>query len=272
MKNSRPPFSASPRVLTQPSSDFNQSRSGLRSLAFYLDIDLATLRTKTGTGANSPLIFPLAGNSFYVDANPDSGNFRVTFQDTNSDQAATALYASPGTIFNLPFTQLLITNPAQAGKTARIVYGVDIDFQPGSIAQIALAGSVTLSDPSKYPLISTGSFASIATLVANTPETVFSPASNVNGAIILSADSSEFDASFNNGGLIAKSSAPVSAVDGEMIMQTRSIGAYATTNLFGGNTLNQPHQIAAGLGLYFIRTATLAAANGNMRSVRYKLL
>jgi hypothetical protein len=126
-------------VLTSPKDNFTAVRDGRRSTPFYYDVDLSTARS---AAAGTALSLNVAGNSFYVDANPTDGYALVHFQDTSSDRAASPLYASPGAIFNIPFTQILIENVAQAGKRMRIVYGVDVDFQPGSVSQIALSGSV----------------------------------------------------------------------------------------------------------------------------------
>lgn len=38
---------------------------------------------------------------------------------------------------------MLIENSAQVGKKIRIVYGVDVDFQPGSVAQQSISGSIS---------------------------------------------------------------------------------------------------------------------------------
>jgi hypothetical protein len=123
------------------------------------------------------------------------------------------------------------------------------------------------------PEASTGFFINIAAIVANTPITVFTPAANTSGAILLSADISEFNDTFCNGGFIAKSgTVPTSITDGEPILLTRTVASYSTTNFHGGNTLPKEQFITSGLGLYFIRTSALPAANGNLRSCRYRLL
>lgn len=125
--------------LIAPSTDFRAVRDGRNSQVFYVDIALDTARSAAaGTG----LVLPISGNSFYCDANPTDGNAFVHFQDTNFDRGPVPLYVSPGTIFNIPYTKILLENSAQPGKKIRIAYGIDVDFQPGSVAQISIAGNV----------------------------------------------------------------------------------------------------------------------------------
>ena len=132
-------------ILSSPSQDFQAVRDNRRALPFYIDIDLSTARTES-----SPLLVTASGNVFYADADPNSGICSVEFQDTGSDAAAVRLYVSGGAIFNIPFTQFKITNAAQAGKKIRLVYGVDVDFQPGSVTQIALSGNLINVDDYTY--------------------------------------------------------------------------------------------------------------------------
>lgn len=117
-----------------PSTDFNSVRDGRNAPDFFFDLDLS---------APFDQFINVAGNSFYCDANPNDGNFVVYFQETDSLRGPTPFYASPGFIARIPFTQIRVVNlTAQPGKKARVVYGTDTDFQPGSVAQIAIGGSV----------------------------------------------------------------------------------------------------------------------------------
>ncbi|NBW79186.1 MAG: hypothetical protein EBR27_09265 [Betaproteobacteria bacterium] len=134
-------------ALRIPSSDFGRVRDRRESVPLYVDVDLTTART---TDAQA-LVLPIAGNSFYIDANPNDGICTVQFQDTNFDRSTAPLYCGAGTIFKVPFTQVLIRNAAQAGKKIRIVYGVDIDFIAGSIAAIQ-----TQSAPTAFTPVQTG--------------------------------------------------------------------------------------------------------------------
>jgi len=117
--------------LLTPSTDFSRVRDGREAIPLYIDVPLDTARS--GSGA---LQLNIAGNSFYIDANPNDGVAQVQFQDTSFDRASAPIYCGPGAIFKVPFTQISIENAAQAGKKIRIIYGVDIDFIAGSIATI----------------------------------------------------------------------------------------------------------------------------------------
>lgn len=133
------------RGLTNPSTDFSRVRDRREAIPLYVDIDLSSART---TDADA-LALSIAGNSFYIDANPSDGVCTVQFQDTNFDRATAPIYCGPGAIFNVPFTQVLIRNAAQAGKKIRIIYGVDIDFIAGSIASIQAQVSPTALTPTQ---------------------------------------------------------------------------------------------------------------------------
>jgi hypothetical protein len=141
-------------VMALPSDNFESVRDGRDTFLRYLDVDLTSARTEA-----SALTVNASGNSFYVDANPSDGVAAVEFQDSAADASTARLYVSPGAIFSVPFTQFKITNAAQAGKKIRIVYGVDVDFQPGSVSQISLAGSIA-----PYPITPVLSSFAVATV------------------------------------------------------------------------------------------------------------
>jgi hypothetical protein len=119
------------------STDFNRVRDGRNSPDAYFDFDLTTARDE---------MINVAGNSFYIDANPEDGNAVVYFQETDNLRGPTPFYVSPGFIARIPFTQIRIRNTSQPGKKIRVVYGVDTDFQPGSVSQVSFAGEVTIND------------------------------------------------------------------------------------------------------------------------------
>lgn len=121
----------------------------------------------------------------------------------------------------------------------------------------------------EQPQVYGASFRSIANLAANTPEVVFTPAANINGAIIHSMQF--FD---KNGGTIcnpaylAKTSAPTTVTDGDAILSTDNY-IEITGSLGHSASLKKPIKIASGKGLYFITNALQSNAN---RSVLYTLL
>ena len=251
--------------LIAPSTNFAAVRDGRNSQVFYVDIALDTARSAAaGTG----LVLPISGNAFYCDANPSDGNAYVHFQDTNFDRGPVPLYVSPGVIFNIPFTQVLIENTAQPGKKIRIAYGIDVDFQPGSVAQIAVtnAGGYTAVRPEQ----STNFWVDTSIVVANTALTVFTPAQNPNGVILLSAQSTEeYTTGFGLGAFIAHTSAPANVTTGE-IMAILQYSGIITGARDANCSLNSPQFIAAGKGLYYI--SQFAASTNGMHAARWKAL
>lgn len=253
--------------LIQSSTDFRSVRDGRNAPDFYFDIDLSSARN---ISAGTALIVNVAGNSFYCDANPGDGNAVVKFQDTNLDRVSTPFYVSPGFIAKIPFTQMLIENTAQPGKKIRIAYGVDVEFQPGSVAQIAVSnvGGYTAARPEAQ----TGFFSDTSVIVANTPLTIFTPAANVNGAVLLSADGSFYDnLSSSSAVFISKSSAPASIIDGSILVGSK-LAFNGTAQTGHALTLPCPQYISAGQGLYYISNTAQGAATNNYRACRYKLL
>jgi urease beta subunit len=250
--------------LIAPSNDFRSVRDGRNTQLFYVDIALDTARS---VAAGTQLVLPISGNSFYCDADPSDGNARVHFQDTNFDRGPTPLYVSPGCIFNIPFTQCLFENSAQPGKKVRIAYGIDVDFQPGSVAQIAVtnAGGFT----SVRPEAATNSYASNGTLLVNTADPIFLPAANVNGAIVYNCGFVDTEAASHQSSILAKTSAPGSVIDGEVICMGDLVSAAGP--LIG--RMYSPQYIAAGKGLYFYSNAAQTNSNAYpIRHARYKLL
>lgn len=130
-------------LLKRPSSDFAAVRDGRLSMPLYVDIDLGFSRSKA---AGTALVLNIAGNRCYVDANPKSGDCQITFQDATSNRSSAGFYAQPGFIASVPFTSITIENLPQSAngqsKTMRLFYGVDLDFSPGSLANINLSGYV----------------------------------------------------------------------------------------------------------------------------------
>lgn len=126
---------------------------------------------------------------------------------------------------------------------------------------------VTQNKPLEY----LASYKSNTALAANTPETVFTPAANLNGAVI---NRMEF-ASWNSGGaasfyqaFIIKSSAPSSVIDGDIVAMANHYFNTGTVVIISGKS-EQQIKIPAGKGLYFI--SGIAETNA-LRSVLYTLL
>lgn len=247
-----------------PLTDFRAVRDGRNSQVFYIDVALDTARS---VSSGTQTVLNISGNSFYCDANPTDGNCVVHFQDTNFDRGPVPLYVSPGVIFNIPYTKILLENTAQPGKRVRLVYGVDVDFQPGSVAQIAVTNSGGFS--SIRTEAATGSFASVAGLAAYTPETIIAPSANINGAVVLTAGFTVVNyTAFPWASIISKSSPPTTHIDGSIL----TTAEYVTTSGYFmecGN-ISVPQFLAAGQGLYFISGSGIAV--NSVKHARYKLL
>lgn len=261
------------QFLDKPSIDFGAVRDGRRSMPLWLDIDLTAARS---IAASSALSINIAGNSFYVDQDTTNVGFAtVHFQDTNLGSASAPIFVSPGFIGNVPFTQILIENAAQPGKRLRIFYGVDLDFQAGVNASITISGTVNIGNAQAAPanfaesgLTFGGSYKSNNALAVFTPDTVFLPAANINGAIVHLASFAEVCASTHAGiALIAKTSAPANLLDGDVILSPDCLNS--GTAGYTAGSLKHAVKIPAGKGVYFISSR---ATSESMRSVLYTLL
>ena len=123
-------------------------------------------------------------------------------------------------------------------------------------------------DAIRRPELPTNAWNSSATMAAATPLTIFTPAANVNGAIIWTAESSDVSGSNNLQSFIAKNAPPANVYDGEIIALGKA-GPFAA-NVGVTVELAQPQRIAAGLGFYFISGFVGLAGFG--RHARYTLL
>lgn len=236
--------------LEKPRNDFARVRDGRESMPLWMDVDLSTSRSITGTGANAALSLNVSGNSFFVDAdNTNVGNAVIHFQDTSLGISSAPFYAAPGFVASVPFTQILIENAAQPGKRLRIFYGVDLDFRAGVNASV-ISGSVSVTNPlTVRPEQYNGTYVSEAALAINTAQQIIAPGANVNGVLLLNAGFNEYNSvSLPRVKFLAKNSAPANTTDGVVVLSPSS--ALAGVIAFG--QLNSPLIIPAGLGLYVI--------------------
>lgn len=227
------------------SVDFGPVRDGRMSRPFYQDIDLSVARS---VAAGNPLILNMAGNSFYQDQEATDGKIRVHFQDTNFDITAAPLTSTPGTIFYIPFTQILIENAAQPGKKARIVYGVDLDFQPNTTSQVTIAGAVAINDT---PSSATQFLKQVAT-GAGSVTTLLAAATNVNGATLRSIHLSSSAGSVNPNSSFAFASPTSAGFDSSNRAQTLML-AFANpiaNQAQYSQVMNEARFIPAGWGIF----------------------
>jgi hypothetical protein len=244
-----------------PTTDFGAVIDGRRSPPLIYEVDLSSARSY---GAGTAEQIRLTGNSFYIDQAPDVGNAYVVFegvQDNTGPLIRPAIYVQPGFVSRVPFANLWIANSAQAGKKLRIIYGTDIDFLPSLNGQISISGNVNSVNIGSTP---TGFYSSVTNLAALGTATVFAPAANTAGARIHNAQLATFAGAGNRAALIARNGAPANLTDGNVVLYANSIGS---ANAFVAS-LDEPINIAAGLGLYFI--SELLETNGH-KLVHYSL-
>jgi hypothetical protein len=168
----------------------------------------------------------------------------------------------------IQFDRVDIVSPLAQTVQFETALGSEIRYDRGaaSITGTVEIGATSLAALAR-PDAATGFFSDSSTIVANTPLNVFTPAANTNGAILLTAYCA--DSGINTAQVfIAKTSAPTSFTDGEVLMASTSF--MSTGTAYGYGFLPSPQFIHAGKGLYFI--SSQAGAAGQTRSARYRLL
>lgn len=242
---------------SRPTTDFNSVRDGRNAPDFYFDLDLSVRFDR---------LINVAGNSFYCDANPADGDFVVYFQETDSQRGPTPFYASPGFIARIPFTQIRVVNQnAQVGKKARIVYGTDTDFQPGSVAKVSLEGSI---QPETAPL--GAGFPQLLDLAAIPlgagGVTIVTPGNNSRGIVVYGYSQAIVSAAaqWARVGLCANNGFPASIDSSSILIHgVTSINAV----LVHGQEWSYKRLIPAGLGLYLVTDSPVAG--GSTRGMCY---
>lgn len=147
-----------------------------------------------------------------------------------------------------------------AARYARLNGSMDLlTIQPAAAAII------------QRPETPSANYALSTALTANTAVNIFTPASNTNGAIVLSAQISQYANTGLTAVLIAKSSAPANITDGQIILQTKLINAVAS-DIYFAEILPKEQAIAAGLGLYLISSGNTIANWASLVSCRYKII
>lgn len=229
----------------KPLSNFEAVKTDLQTQLLVYEVDLSSSRS---LAANTAEELRFAGNALYIDKASDVGNATIIFQDDSRLKPA-RVYVEPGFIARVPWTRVLIENTAQPGKVLRIFYGVDIDFVPGTSADVNISGVVNVD---LQPFVYGASFRSGALLAALTPENVFTVSANTNGAILWSASfQSASNANLPRAAFLSRTSVPTSMTNGDVLVSTDSIGII--TNFYSANgKLPRPVYIPAGMGLWFI--------------------
>jgi hypothetical protein len=246
-------------ALAKPSFPANDVSSRIKTELLSYEVDLSTARTFTSL-AQPFLDLNIVGNAFFVDQNSDVGNATVVFADQPLPGTVVPVYVQAGFIARVPFTRVMIANTAQAGKKLRFFYGVDIDFVPSINGTFSISGTVgvtptlgTNGATTDQGYIYGASYKSTTTLAANTPDTVFTPAANANGAIVWDCGFSQRGTPGAAASFIAKNGAPATIIDGDVICQGDQWGVDASTpKSYIAGKMPRVTRIAAGKGLYYI--------------------
>lgn len=248
----------------RPTSDFGAVRTDFQTGPLMYELDLTTARS---IGAGTVAILAIAGNALYVDQAADVGNATLIFQDDSNIRPA-RVYVAAGFNYRGPWTRLMIENTAQPGKMLRFFYGVDIDFQPGLNAQVQITGTVAVQEQG---IAYAAGFASTAALAANTPQSVWTAAANVNGAILWRAGlmSNNTTPNLTLGAFICKAAAPAGVADGDVLMSTSARHQAQVALESSGGDQYATLRLAAGKRGDFIVSA---AESSGYRSCLYTLL
>lgn len=259
--------------IQRPESDFKRVRDDMATPLLSFDLDLTSARTlAAGTAAT----IDIAGNFLAIDQRADVGNALVTFQDDAFSARPAQVYMQTGSKAKLPFTRLLIENAAQPGKYLRIVYGVDVDFDPSPTANVTISGNINVLPALDVQgatldrgFIYGATFQNFTAQALNTALQVFAPGSNINGAILWDAACAYQSAgAAGTWAMLAKTSAPVGVTDGDCIMGPSSF-VFDGARLGPVGRLMSARRIPAGKGLYFFNSTAESAGH---KSAIYTLL
>lgn len=118
------------------------------------------------------------------------------------------------------------------------------------------------------PLKYGASFKSTTVRAANTPDTIFTPAANVRGAVLHLAQIAGGNAANTwSWSLLAKASAPTTMIDGDVI--PLDVSAPQAAAYWGSGSLPREIFIPPGMGLYIISGSNESAV---LKSALYTLL
>lgn len=202
---------------------------------------------------------PAGGTYFRIQS--ASGPMNVTIEGAGT---LPSMQSGQG-IKDTPFDGLILRNTHTTSNSGSILVANEefIDNRTYGVNDLS-SGSL---DTIRRPLQATGFYATAAPLTANTPEVIFSAASNVNGAIILSANWTTTAGGALITTLVANAVAPVSNVDGEVFGSSEW-----TASNFGSGCIQKEQYVAAGKGLYFISNGTEAGGSIGFKNCRFRLL
>lgn len=225
--------------------------------------------------ANGAFRLPAAGAYFRVMS--ATGAVDVTVEGVGTLPALQAGQAFKGINFN----GLVLQDASGAPNTVQLLVA-SAEFQDNrlngtvdlSASSLTALESVDLNAATlatmRQPLQSTRNWNSTAAMVANTPLTVFSSASNVNGAVLLSAGYQQAGSPTLPGPVFIMKSgaAPTSVTDGEIVCCASQFNE-GTTTLCATAFLPAPVFVPSGFGLYLISADALTALAANRPNLRH---
>lgn len=243
--------------------DFERARTQIATPFQYVDIALDV--------ATANAVYDVSGDFLYVDAS-STGVLTLELNNQYNDPAA-PFYCQPGFAIQCLFKQIKLSWASQPGKKVRLMYSTGASVVP-AFAAVVNIGSGAVSVVGDVSIKSagyaySGAYKSATALAANTPDVVFLPAANVNGAVVYDAGFYFNIASGVSVGacFIAKSSAPGSIIDGDVICAIDGPGSVTSFASRGG--LRNAVKIPAGKGLYYIAGTAETSAH---RFCNYTLL
>lgn len=228
-----------------------------------------------GLAAGDNKVFAMSGTYFELIDCPNTVD--VFLQDFNGVQKARLIGAS-ASFFSDDVEFGVIQISSSTAQTVKFAYGSGKTGTRRTTGSMAITNTPTVALQAadaaliRRPELPGANWKDNSTMAVNTPLTIFSPGSNVNGAIIWTAEAFDTNAAaFPAQAFIAKASAPVSNIDGEVVAQSLP-GALISGSAASYIKKEVPTRIAAGLGLYFISNVAGLASPSALRNCRYTLL
>lgn len=225
--------------------------------------------------AGETKVFYLSGSYFELIDCPNTVD--VILSDRNGGVRARMIGAAQTHhVKNTPYQIVQITSAA--AQTIRFAYGSGEAGTRNTAGSVTLLNAVALDAATLAALESidlnlatinalrraeghTGFSNASGALAVNTPERVFSPAANVNGATLLAAQISDFPgASISAPTLLAKNAAPATILDGAAYLRANLVDSSAGGSLIVEGSVFEKQYVPAGLGLYWISDLALTAA------------
>lgn len=194
-------------------------------------------------------------------ARPGSQDFGVVEIVNSGSQAIKAYVGDDETFLDSIVGSVTVSGDVnvtdRAGRLLGVTYG-----SLGQLAQQSIGGVNSQVATDRGFTYGTA-YKSNTALAANTPETILAPASNTNGAIVWKAGFMSHTGGTAGASILAKSSAPTSTTDGDVIASPESfiLQVGGVSQMCAGK-IERPVFISAGKGIYRISGALETVAFG----------